>query len=375
MTTKMMKPFKVFAPITRVDEAERIVEGYCYVNAIVGDGINLTRKSMMKASDDYMKWGAIRAMHQPVAAGNAEAVVWDDRGALLRAKITDDAEWAKCLNGTYKGFSVGVNPEVMRGNETVKVKWVENSLVDRPFDEDAKFTVVRAEGVAENYLDTEVEVTILDDVEVTRSDEPETETEPTPAILRTAITELDGTLEALETAGVDVPVAEVAILRVKLKKISKMAKKLSKVQTALFGNRSASGTIERNAEAEPVTPAIDPELVKRLDMIERASTATLQSLADTRKELKAEKKRRKALERSTTATTNRPVQFPGVERTFAANELLTGETSSSIDEMKAEYDKLTESVPKEEDGNARIQGAIRIGVLQSALAEHGIEVN
>ena len=217
-TIKTMKTQRVFAPITRVDAATRVVEGYCYVNAVVGDGIDLTRKSMVKASEDYMKWGAIRAMHGPVAAGTAEAVTWDDKGCFLRAKITDDAEWEKCANGTYKGFSVGVNPVVMRGNKTVSVKWVENSLVDRPFDEDASFLIARAEGLTEGSATEDIEVTVLDEgeepagknrakgkpakaakVAKVKPAEGDSDRAAAPKLLRAAITALDADFDDLPT--------------------------------------------------------------------------------------------------------------------------------------------------------------------------------
>lgn len=38
-----MKPLRLFVPITRVDAEQRLVEGYCYVNAEVGDGVNLSK--------------------------------------------------------------------------------------------------------------------------------------------------------------------------------------------------------------------------------------------------------------------------------------------------------------------------------------------
>jgi len=84
-----MKPLRLFVPITRVDAEQRLVEGYCYVNAEVGDGVNLTRAAMEEAAD-YMRWGAVREMHGPNAAGTALGVEFDEKGAFFRAKIVDD---------------------------------------------------------------------------------------------------------------------------------------------------------------------------------------------------------------------------------------------------------------------------------------------
>jgi hypothetical protein len=148
MPTCKVKTQYIFAPVVRVDDDERIVEGYCFCNpAVKGDSYSVSRKAMEDATPEYLRWGAVRAMHQPIAAGTAEAIVWDENGALLRAKIVDDQEWRKVKAGVYKGFSIGVKPELVRGNSVEKLTWVENSLVDRPKDPDAVFTVARAEGV------------------------------------------------------------------------------------------------------------------------------------------------------------------------------------------------------------------------------------
>jgi len=143
----MLKLLRFSVPITRVDEQERIVEGYAFVNETVpGEGgMVLKRAAMMAATEDYLKWGAIRAMHQPIAAGTAIDVVWDDKGAFLRAKVIDDDSWKKVTERVYKAFSIGVRPDVVRGKSIEKCTWVENSLVDRPADPDAAILTFRME--------------------------------------------------------------------------------------------------------------------------------------------------------------------------------------------------------------------------------------
>lgn len=369
MTTKMMKPFRVFAPITRVDKEERIVEGYCYVNAVVGDGINLTRKSMEAATADYMKWGAVRAMHQPVAAGQAKAVQWDDKGALLRAHITDDAEWAKCVDGTYKGFSVGVNPVIMRGNKTVEVQWIENSLVDRPFDADATMLIARAEGLAEDAMDKEVSVVIL----------PETDD-----------AELTGE-EALAGDTLTVPVlAEgVDITRIKLKKLAKMAKKMGKVQSALSAQyRAVQAELTRRGEPvtppEPATPpktetppagasdsAASDAVLQRMTQME--TTLTRLQLENVGKEAQI-KKAAKKLQRleAQPAAGPSPIRFPGaLERNFTANERMGDADGEDAAALRSKYDALVESAQKEPDSAKRQEAAQQIGLLATQLAEMG----
>jgi len=140
-----MKPLYLFAEFTRLDEAEHIVEGYCFVNETVDGegGIRVTRQAMEDATPEYLRWGAVRSMHQPLAAGTALGIEWDEKGALLRARIVDDQEWRKVTGGVYKGFSIGIQPKLIRNQCVETALWIENSLVDRPRDWDALFTMFR----------------------------------------------------------------------------------------------------------------------------------------------------------------------------------------------------------------------------------------
>lgn len=169
------KPLRAFFELGRVlrsaDTAPtpyRVVEGYAYVNAWVGDGVNLKRSAMQAATDDYMRWGAVREMHGPsavgTAIGEAEVVredgavevlplgcVWDERGVLLRSKIVDPTAILKIDEGVYRGYSVGIRATLMRGSDVEACSWIENSLVDRPADPDSGFTAVRVDAAAEEY--------------------------------------------------------------------------------------------------------------------------------------------------------------------------------------------------------------------------------
>lgn len=150
----------------------RLVDGYSYVNAWVGDGYNLTREAMVAATDDYNRWGAVREMHQASAVGRASGSVkilneqdveeevslgvsWDATGAICRSMIVDTEAMKKLDTGVYKAYSVGVAPVMMRGVDVIQCKWLENSLCDRPADPDALLTLIRSESA---NMDTELEV-------------------------------------------------------------------------------------------------------------------------------------------------------------------------------------------------------------------------
>jgi len=164
----MSKLLHLFIPITRVDDEKRIVEGYAFVNEVVpGEGgMRLKRSAMEAATADYVFWGALRAMHQPIAAGTANdgendelGVVWDDKGAFLRVVVVDDDAWKKVKTKVYKGFSVGVRADVVRGKDVEKCTWVETSLVDRPADTDAEILSFRMEGTDQDVSRIEQYIT------------------------------------------------------------------------------------------------------------------------------------------------------------------------------------------------------------------------
>lgn len=152
-----VKSLALFVPVTRIDDEERVVEGVAFANEVVeGEGgLRLSRSSMKAATPDYLKWGAVREMHQPSAVGRALSVEWQDSGAaVLRVKVVDDQAWTKVKQGVYQGFSVGVLPRLIRGGTVEQCTWVETSLVDRPKDPGAIFLAFRAEGIAEALAET-----------------------------------------------------------------------------------------------------------------------------------------------------------------------------------------------------------------------------
>lgn len=162
MKTQKLFPMSLFAEITRMDEDERIVSGYAFVNETVpGEGgLKLKRSAMEEATPDYMTWGNIREMHRSdSAAGTTVEGGWDEKGFFISAKIVDDAAWKKCKERVYKGFSVGVTPTVMRGKEITKVNFIEISLVDRPKDQDCPIKFIRTETVQQ------AEVEVIDEEE------------------------------------------------------------------------------------------------------------------------------------------------------------------------------------------------------------------
>ena len=144
----------MYAPIEKVeaqDDGTIKVFGYASSAATDSDGEIVLPEAIKDALPDYMKFGAVREMHQPKAAGTAiEAKVLDDGRTWFGAHVVDEAAIKKVQANVYKGFSIGGKILKRDENETNKItgiKLVEISLVDRPANPDAVFTMYKAEDV------------------------------------------------------------------------------------------------------------------------------------------------------------------------------------------------------------------------------------
>src|SRR3990172_1331771 len=164
MATIKTKPITLFVPFTKIERREAddalIVEGYCFVNPTVkGDRYSIKRSAMEAATPEYLKFPAVREMHQPIAAGTGLEVIWDEKGCLLRSECVDEGTKKKIEKSVLRGYSVGVNPLSLRGDEVESLDWVETSYVDRPKDPDAVF-LYRADGFDPDAL---VDAEVLDE--------------------------------------------------------------------------------------------------------------------------------------------------------------------------------------------------------------------
>jgi len=142
---------KLFAKITKIDEAQHMVFGYASTEALDSQGEIVKREALEAALPDYMRFANIREMHQPSAVGVATEAELDDRGLYLAAHIVDPVAWEKVTSGVYKGFSIG--GRVVERDRALKhvitgVKLSEISLVDRPANPEAVFTMYKADGDA-----------------------------------------------------------------------------------------------------------------------------------------------------------------------------------------------------------------------------------
>lgn len=159
---------KIFVPINKIDEEQRLVYGQAAAEVLDNSGEMFDYAG---SKPYFEKWsenayatsggkshGNIRVMHTSKVAGIVNAPLgFDDDAKTIDcvAKVVDDAEWAMVLAGGYTGFSMGgryVSRAKKSDNITRYVaEPVEISLVDKPCIPTATFSVVKADGLVEEH--------------------------------------------------------------------------------------------------------------------------------------------------------------------------------------------------------------------------------
>lgn len=151
---------RLYGALSKVEEQADgaiVVIGTASSGARDEQGEVITPEAMKAALPDYLKWGAIREMHQPHAAGTAlGAEVQDDGRTLIEAHIIDPEAVRKVKARVYKGFSVGgkvLARDPQDRSVITKIRLSEISLVDRPCNPEAAIDLWKAE-----HLDPETPV-------------------------------------------------------------------------------------------------------------------------------------------------------------------------------------------------------------------------
>lgn len=162
-----MAELDMFIPLVKVDEEQRLVYGIATAEDEDNSGEICDYAStkpyyekwsgeMAKASDGK-NLGNIRVMHGKVAAGKITKLLCNDdaRQIEICAKVVDDNEWNKVLEGVYTGFSQGGSyVRKWKDPDTGKTRYTarpsEVSLVDRPcLKRAAFFQIQKMDGTLE----------------------------------------------------------------------------------------------------------------------------------------------------------------------------------------------------------------------------------
>lgn len=148
----MQKNIRQFAPISKTEaqsDGTLKVWGVASTEAVDTDGEVIKASAMKAALPAYMEFGAIREMHQPIAAGTClEAGVNAETGAtLICAHIVDSGSILKVKTGVLKGFSIGgvaTKTDPMDKRVITELDLNEISLVDKPANPQAIISLWKA---------------------------------------------------------------------------------------------------------------------------------------------------------------------------------------------------------------------------------------
>jgi len=105
---------------------------------------------LKQAMPEWMTWGNLREMHQPIAAGVGLELAAQGDDWMVKSKCVDEGTAKKIETGVLKGYSVGIrNAQVVKdasapGGRIVGGSIVEVSYVDRPCNPTATLAIAKA---------------------------------------------------------------------------------------------------------------------------------------------------------------------------------------------------------------------------------------
>jgi hypothetical protein len=144
----MMRLYGAIQKVEPQDDGTVRVHGIATSEAVDEQGEIVRADAIRAAIPDYMRFPALREMHQLSAAGTTlEAEVCDDGTTRIVAHVVDPVAVAKVRNQVYRGFSIGGrvtqresgNPKTITGLVLNEI-----SLVDRPANPEAIFDCWKA---------------------------------------------------------------------------------------------------------------------------------------------------------------------------------------------------------------------------------------
>jgi hypothetical protein len=143
-----MRLYGAISKVEPQDDGTVRVHGIATTEAVDDQGEIVRAAAMRAAIPDYMKFPALREMHQLSAAGTTLEAECDDDGITrIVAHVVDPVAVSKVKNQVYRGFSIGgrVTQREAGASKTITgLVLNEISLVDRPANPEAIFDCWKA---------------------------------------------------------------------------------------------------------------------------------------------------------------------------------------------------------------------------------------
>lgn len=148
-----MRLYGAIEKVEPLDDGTVRVHGIASAESVDDQGEVVKAEAIRNALPNYMKFPALREMHQLAAAGTTlEAEVGDDGITRIVAHVVDPVAVSKVKNQVYRGFSIGgrVTQRSSGSPKTITgLTLNEISLVDRPANPDAVFDCWKASEATE----------------------------------------------------------------------------------------------------------------------------------------------------------------------------------------------------------------------------------
>ena len=152
-----MRLYGAIQKIEPQDDGTVRVHGIATSEAVDDQGEIVRAEAMRAAIPDYMRFPALREMHQLSAAGTTlEAEVCENGATRIVAHVVDPVAVAKVKNQVYRGFSIGgrvTQREPTNPKAITSLVLNEISLVDRPANPEAIFDCWKAAAVSSADVD------------------------------------------------------------------------------------------------------------------------------------------------------------------------------------------------------------------------------
>jgi hypothetical protein len=376
-------------PISKVDEERRLVYGIAADETPDHSGeifdyagskpFFIAWKDRMMEKTGGKSQGAIRSMHSNIAAGKIEDMEFDDasKSIPICAKVVDDNEWRKCLEGVYSSFSIG-GEYVKRWRDVVtgKTRYIANpievSLCDEGCNPNATFQIIKANGIAEQRHFKKEDVNMTDNQNPVADGAAVAEpiVEPVAKAANNAATEPE-TVTKAENPAVEPTVEELVEKAIsKANELAKSGKKHSKETMAALTKMHHELTqlgaackcdkcVKMCGDAEPAAKAAEPadlhktdepaEPVQKVDTSDELAKA-VKGLADLQKAFDGFKSENEALKKQVEDLKNQPMPGGAIVQngTAAVNKTVGSDPApqpdlSPLDEEIARYESIAKA--------------------------------
>jgi Putative phage serine protease XkdF len=157
----------LFVPITKIDEEKRLVFGRIAEETPDSGGEVFDYETskpyfqewagFFQKATDGKSYGNVRVQHDPKRnAGHLTDIAMLDEAKAIEAcaKVNDDDEWQRIMDGDYTGFSIGgkyIKKWTDGGFKKYTAQPNEVSIVDYPMHKDCTFQLIKADGNMEEH--------------------------------------------------------------------------------------------------------------------------------------------------------------------------------------------------------------------------------